>query len=246
MDESIILILLKTLHLIPNTLGSRTPLLELSAGALEALRSCPRFVVESVPAWGRLMRDACPEVLHHQRETFLLNEHTDARDLLDLSRWLQQTDDIGCVTDAGCPGVADPGAQLVRMAHHAGWRVIPHIGPSSILLAMMASGMNGQSFAFKGYLPRDPKHRDVRWREMREGLQRRRETQIFMEPPYRNDSAFRECLERLDGEVQLAVAVDLTLETEWIRSHPVAAWKAGVEKEMPILNKRPCLFLLGM
>jgi len=106
--------------------------------------------------------------------------------------------------------------------------------------------MNGQAFAFKGYLPRENKHRETRWREMREGLQRRRETQIFMEPPYRNDAAFRECLERLDGEVQLAVAVDLTLETEWIRSHPVAAWKAGVEKDVPVLNKRPCLFLVGM
>lgn len=236
---------MKTLHLIPNTLGSRSPLLELSAGALDALRTCPRFVVESQAAWGRLMRDACPDRPLLGVETFLLNEHTDAQDWVDLAGWLRNADDIGCVTDAGCPGVADPGAPLVRMAHHAGWRVVPHIGPSSILLALMASGMNGQAFAFKGYLPRESKHRDTRWREMREGLQRRKETQIFMEPPYRNDTTFKECLERLDGDQQLAVAVDLTLPSEWIRSHAVSEWRGEAGRDMPSLNKRPCLFLIG-
>ena len=240
------LIMPPTLHLIPNTLGSRTPHLDLPASALEALHACNRFIVESQGSWGRLMNDVGGERSIRELEHFLLNEHTDEQDLLELTRWFRGTEDIGLVSDAGCPGVADPGAQAVRIAHACGWRVRPHIGPSSILLALMASGMNGQAFAFKGYLPREGKHRDQRWKEMREGLQRRRETQIFMEPPYRNDATFRECLDRLPPDQLLCVAVELTLETEWIRSMAIEDWREEVKRNgAPSLNKRPCLFLIG-
>lgn len=235
-----------TLHLIPNTLGSRSPHLHLPASAIEALESCDRFIVESQPSWGRLMHDIDPDRSIRELEYFLLNEHTDEQDLLDLSRWFRGSTDIGLLSDAGCPGVADPGAQAVRLAHAMGWRVQPHIGPSSILLALMASGMNGQAFAFKGYLPRAGNHRDQRWREMREGLQRRRETQIFMEPPYRNLATFKECLDRLPTDQLLCVAVDLTLETEWVRSLAIEDWREEIKRSgMPSLDKRPCLFLIG-
>jgi 16S rRNA (cytidine1402-2'-O)-methyltransferase len=235
-----------TLHLIPNTLGSRSPHLDLSASAVNAVEQCNRFIVESQASWGRLMNDINPDRSIREMEYFLLNEHTDEQDLLDLMRWFRGSTDIGLVSDAGCPGVADPGAQAVRMAHTAGWIVKPHIGPSSILLALMASGMNGQAFAFKGYLPRAGQHRDQRWKEMREGLQRRRETQIFMEPPYRNDAAFMECLERLSPDQLLCVAVDLTLPGEWIKSLAIEDWKEEIQRNgLPALNKRPCLFLIG-
>lgn len=231
-----------SLHLIPNTLGSRTPAWHISPSALEALRNCTRLIVESERPARRLLKDAFPEENPQNKPAFLLNEHSDPQDLVDLIQWFRTDEDIALISDAGCPGVADPGAPAVRIAHHSGWKVVPHIGPSSILLALMGSGLNGQQFAFKGYLPRDTKRRDHLWREMREGMQRRKETQIFMEPPYRNAQAFSECLERLDDDLQLCVAVDLTLETEWIRSKSIADWKS---ETVPDIQKRPCLFLLG-
>lgn len=231
-----------TLHLIPNTLGSRNPMECIPASALNALKACPRMIVESERFARRLLKDAFPDLNPQEKESFLLNEHTDPQDLIDLIQWFKSDSDIALISDAGAPGVADPGAAAVRMAHNSGWTVRPHVGPSSILLALMASGMNGQQFAFKGYLPRDRGIRDRIWKEMREGMQRRKETQIFMEPPYRNQQAFQECLERIGPDQQLCVAVDLTLESEWIRSQAISDWKKGPK---PDLDKRPCLFILG-
>lgn len=231
-----------TLHLIPNTLGSRIPELVLPASALVALREAPRLIVESDRFARRLLKDAFSEENLPFKPSFQLNEHTTPEDLVDLIQWFKGSDDIALVSDAGAPAVADPGAAAVRMAHNAGWHVKPHVGPSSILLALMASGMNGQQFAFKGYLPRDRSIRERIWKDMREGLQRRRETQIFMEPPYRNDQAFRECIASLPADQQLCVAVDLTLETEWIASKSIHDWK---KTQAPQLDKRPCLFLIG-
>ena len=232
---------MKTLHLVPNTLGSRIPELHLPASSMDALRKSTRIIAESEGAARRLLKDAFPEENPRDKEIFLLNEHSDAQDLVELIQWFRHDDDIALVSDCGCPGVADPGAPAVRIAYNANWTVRPHIGPSSILLALMASGMNGQQFAFKGYLPRDSKRRDHLWKEMREGLQRRKETQIFMEPPYRNLPTFKECLERLSADQQLCVAVDLTLETEWVCSLSIEEWKKAT---IPDLQKRPCLFLI--
>lgn len=233
---------MKTLHLIPNTLGCRLPNDVLSARAITALGKCSRLIVESDRSTRRLLKDAFPDENPNLKPSFLLNEHTEPEDLVDLIQWFKTDDDIALLSDAGAPGVADPGASAVRMAHNAGWRVIPHVGPSSILLAIMASGMNGQHFAFKGYLPRDNQRRDNIWKEMNEGLQRRKETQIFMEPPYRNDATYAECLKRLNPDQQLCIAVDITLDDEWIQSKTIEEWRRAPKPE---LNKRPCLFLLG-
>ncbi len=233
---------MRTLHLIPNTLNSRTPLEHLPVSALNALKSCNRIIVESDRFARRLIKDSFPNSNPEKKESFLLNEHTTPEDLVDLLQWFKNDEDIAVISDAGAPAVADPGAAAVRIAHNAGWRVQPHIGPSSILLALMASGMNGQQFSFKGYLPRDRKIRERIWKEMKEGLSRRKETQVFMEPPYRNDRAFKECLNNLPADQQLCVAVDITLETEWIRSFAISDWK---HQSVPDLDKRPCLFLIG-
>lgn len=231
-----------TLHLIPNTLGSREPHLTLSATALDALRTCERFIVESENAARRLLKDAVPDLPPNAKPMFLLNEHTEPQDLVDLIGWFRSDKDIGLISDAGCPGVADPGAQAVRIAHGANWRVQPHVGPSSILLALMASGLNGQSFAFKGYLPRDNSRRERIFREFKDGLQKRKETAIFMEPPYRNDPTFKELIDKFPEDLTLCVAADLTLESEWIRSMSIRDWR---REKLPSLHKRPCLFLLG-
>jgi 16S rRNA (cytidine1402-2'-O)-methyltransferase len=233
---------MKTLHLIPNTLGCRSPHEVLSPRAISSLGDCERLIVESDRHARRLLKDSFPEANPNVKPSFLLNEHTDAEDLVALLQWFKSDGDIALLSDAGAPGVADPGAAAVRMAHNAGWKVVPHVGPSSILLALMASGMNGQNFAFKGYLPRDNQRRDKIWKEMNEGLQRRKETQIFMEPPYRNDTTFAECLKRLSSDQQLCIAVDITLDSEWIQSKTIEDWR---KEPMPELNKRPCLFLLG-
>lgn len=233
---------MKTLHLIPNTLGCRLPHEVLSQRAIDSLQQCDRLIVESDRSARRLLKDAFPDENPNLKPSFLLNEHTQPEDLVDLLQWFKSDLDIALLSDAGAPGVADPGAAAVRMAHNAGWRVVPHVGPSSILLALMASGMNGQHFAFKGYLPRDVQRRDKIWKEMNDGLQRRKETQIFMEPPYRNDATFAECLKRLNSDQQLCVAVDITLEEEWIQSKTIEEWR---KETKPELNKRPCLFLIG-
>ncbi len=233
---------MKTLHLIPNTLGCRLPHEVLSQRAIDSLQQCDRLIVESDRSARRLLKDAFPDENPNLKPSFLLNEHTQPEDLVDLLQWFKSDQDIALLSDAGAPGVADPGAAAVRMAHNAGWRVVPHVGPSSILLALMASGMNGQHFAFKGYLPRDVQRRDKIWKEMNDGLQRRKETQIFMEPPYRNDATFAECLKRLNSDQQLCVAVDITLEEEWIQSKTIEEWR---KETKPELNKRPCLFLIG-
>tara|TARA_Y100000385_G_C12995311_1_gene594663 strand:+ start:162 stop:866 length:705 start_codon:yes stop_codon:yes gene_type:complete len=233
---------MKTLHLIPNTLGCRLPHEVLSQRAIDSLQQCDRLIVESDRSARRLHKDAFPDENPNAKPSFLLNEHTQPEDLVDLLQWFKSDHDIALLSDAGAPGVADPGAAAVRMAHNAGWRVVPHVGPSSILLALMASGMNGQHFAFKGYLPRDVQRRDKIWKEMNDGLQRRKETQIFMEPPYRNDATFAECLKRLNTDQQLCVAVDITLEEEWIQSKTIEEWR---KESKPDLNKRPCLFLIG-
>lgn len=233
---------MKTLHLIPNTLGCRLPHEVLSQRAIDSLQLCNRLIVESDRSARRLLKDAFPDENPNVKPSFLLNEHTQPEDLVDLLQWFKSDQDIALLSDAGAPGVADPGAAAVRMAHNAGWRVVPHAGPSSILLALMASGMNGQNFAFKGYLPRDVQRRDKIWKEMNDGLQRRKETQIFMEPPYRNDATFAECLKRLNTDQQLCVAVDITLEEEWIQSKTIEECR---KETKPDLNKRPCLFLIG-
>lgn len=233
---------MRTLHLIPNTLGCRLPHEVLSPRAISSLGACDRLIVESDRHARRLLKDCFPDENPNIKPSFLLNEHTDAEDLVALLQWFKSDGDIALLSDAGAPGVADPGAAAVRMAHNAGWKVVPHVGPSSILLALMASGMNGQNFAFKGYLPRDNQRRDKLWKEMNEGLQRRKETQIFMEPPYRNDTTFAECLKRLSADQQLCVAADISLDTEWIQSKTIEDWR---NEATPELNKRPCLFLLG-
>ena len=233
---------MNTLHLLPNGLGTKDIRPWLAPEAVEAMGHCSRFIAESAPAALRMLSALGLAQEGVRPEIFLLNEHTDARDLVDLSRWFRTDGDIGLVSDAGCPGIADPGAHAVRMAHHAGWAVVPHVGPSSIVLALMASGLNGQSFAFKGYLPRDPGRRDKLWREMLEGLNRRRETQIFMEPPYRNAQAFGECLSRLPGDTALCVAADLTLPDAIVVTRSIEEWR---ELPAPPLQKRPCLFLVG-
>jgi len=147
---------------------------------------------------------------------------------------------VGLISEAGCPGIADPGQSLVRWAHQNHVKVVPLIGPSSVFLALMASGMNGQQFTFHGYLPVSSSERKKKLKQLEEESQRNRQTQLFIETPYRNDSLLKDILEVLRPSTALCIASNITLPGEFICTRPVSAWK----KNLPDLKKKPSIFLL--
>ena len=171
-----------------------------------------------------------------------LNEHTAATTVPTLLAPLRAGRSIGLMSEAGCPAVADPGAQLVVLAHAEGFAVQPLVGPSSIMLALMASGANGQQFAFKGYLPADKEARATSLKSLERHVQKTHETQLFIETPYRNDALLTDAVGLLHAETRLCIAADLTLPSQLIISQPVAAWRRMAK--LPELKKRPCLFVL--
>jgi len=171
-----------------------------------------------------------------------LNEHTDLKTLPELLKPLQEGRSMGILSEAGCPAVADPGANLVALAHRHGYEVRPLVGPSSLLLALMASGANGQNFAFKGYLPSEKSERIAALKSLEQRSRQQNETQLFIETPYRNDALLADALEPLHPEPRLCTATDLTLPTQEIISQTVAAWRKS--KTLPNLKKRPTIFVL--
>lgn len=171
-----------------------------------------------------------------------LNEHTDLKTLPELLKPLQEGRSMGILSEAGCPAVADPGANLVALAHRHGYEVRPLVGPSSLLLALMASGANGQNFAFKGYLPSEKSERIAALKNLEQRSRQQNETQLFIETPYRNDALLADALETLYPETRLCTATDLTLPTQEIISQTVAAWQKS--KTLPNLKKRPTIFVL--
>ena len=171
-----------------------------------------------------------------------LNEHTDLKTLPELLKPLQEGRSMGILSEAGCPAVADPGANLVALAHRQGYEVRPLVGPSSLLLALMASGANGQNFAFKGYLPSEKSERIAALKNLEQRSRQQNETQLFIETPYRNDALLADALETLYPETRLCTATDLTLPTQEIISQTVAAWRKS--KTLPNLKKRPTIFVL--
>ena len=171
-----------------------------------------------------------------------LNEHTDLKTLPELLKPLQEGRSMGILSEAGCPAVADPGANLVALAHRHDYEVRPLVGPSSLLLALMASGANGQNFAFKGYLPSEKSERIAALKSLEQRSRQQNETQLFIETPYRNDALLADALETLHPETRLCTAIDLTLPTQEIISQTVAAWRKS--KTLPNLKKRPTIFVL--
>lgn len=161
-------------------------------------------------------------------------------DIALLLNWLRAGNKVGVISDAGCPGIADPGALLAETAQQKGFRVVPLVGPSSILLALMASGMNGQSFAFVGYLPVKEPARAKRIKELENRSSVEQQTQVFIETPYRNNQLFKDLLKHAKPETRICIAMDITGKEEWIRTRSAAEWA----KEIPELPKQPGIFLL--
>jgi 16S rRNA (cytidine1402-2'-O)-methyltransferase len=222
------------LYLVPATLGG-TPAQVLPAPTIETVRALRDFAVEnakSARAFLAALGMPCPV-----RELRIALIDVDGAALLAP---LRAGRSLGVISEAGCPGVADPGQALVAAAHAAGYRVVPLVGPSSLLLALMASGLEGQRFAFRGYLPRDAPGRARRIRALEQASREAQETQIFIETPYRNDALLAALLECCAPATRLCVAVDLTLPGEEIATRSVAQWR----RARTAIGRRPAVFLL--
>jgi 16S rRNA (cytidine1402-2'-O)-methyltransferase len=226
-----------TLYLIPVALGGDNAPSLVAPDTIATARRLRTFIAENAKsARGFLKAIAHPAPLQ-ELKIHTLDEHT--RDVAPLLELLLSGEDCGLMSEAGCPAVADPGSVLVRRAHEAGVRVVPLIGPSSILLSLMASGMNGQRFAFHGYLPVE---RTERARKLKE-LEARAsdETQIFIETPYRNEALLSALIQHCRGDTLLCIAAELTLPGGFVTTRTIAQWK----KKPPIIDRRPAVFLLS-
>ena len=229
-----------TLFLIPTTLGNSTLAAVIPQEVLQRVRILDYFVAENPKTARAYLKQAGTSKALQELHIATLNEHTPDAAIAGMAAPLWAGQDVGVMSEAGCPGIADPGAKLVLYAHRHAIRVIPLVGPSSILLALMASGLNGQSFVFHGYLPVAAVEREKALRELEKQSRRLKQTQIFIETPYRNQKLLHSILGACASATLLCVAAEITLAGEDIRTMSVAAWK----KTPPQLDRRPALFLL--
>ena len=231
------------LYLIPTQLSDVELNRVLPAHNIEVVRGIRYFVVESLRSARRFLKK-CDRDIDIDSLTFNeLNEHTDLKDTAALERLLApiaRGEAVGIISDAGCPAVADPGADLVANAQRRGYKVFPLVGPSSILMSLMASGFNGQRFAFEGYLPVDAQVRQSRLKEMTRRIEREQQTQIFIEAPYRNNQLIADLAQHLPGSLRLCVASDITGENQSIVTRSLAEWKQSRYD----YHKIPTIFLL--
>jgi len=229
------------LYLIPCTLGDIPAELVLPQRVMAVARKLKYFVVEQPKSARQFLSELKPERPIQSLHFSTLNEHTDPKELALMLAPLEAGEDLGIISEAGCPGIADPGADLVMLAHRKSIRVVPLVGPSSILLALMASGLNGQRFAFHGYLPIADPERNKAIATLEAESAKRQQTQLFIETPYRNEKLFIALLAHCSPQTLLCVATDISLPTEQIITQSIAQWKL---MPVPALNKRPSMFLL--
>ncbi len=229
------------LYLVPNTLGNPDTTETIPEGIKGRVNDISLFIVENLRNARRYLKSLNREINIDSLTFFELNEHTRAQEIPSFLDQVELGLDAAIISEAGVPGVADPGAAVVRVAHEKGIRVVPLTGPSSILLALMASGLNGQSFCFHGYLPVKRPERIRKIKEIEQIAIRRGETQMFIEAPYRNDAMLADILDSCKPSTLLCIAADITLESEYIHTMTTEAWK----KKKPALHKRPVLFLIG-
>lgn len=231
------------LYLIPTQLSDVTLDRVLPAHNIAVVRQIRHFVVESVRSARRFLKK-CDRDIDIDALTFNeLNEHTDLSDTAAIEAMLtpiSRGEPVGVISDAGCPAVADPGADLVAIAQRKGYKVFPLVGPSSILMSLMASGFNGQSFAFLGYLPVDGQARQSKLKEMTRRIERERQTQIFIEAPYRNNQLIADLASHLPAGMRLCVASDITGESQSIITRTIGQWRQAQYN----YHKIPTIFLL--
>ena len=230
-----------SLYLLPVSLGEEVlwPLPESVKTKISALNT---FIVERAKTARRFIKSIDPKRNISSITILELDKHQPESHIDEYLQVVLDGVDVGVMSEAGCPGVADPGALVVKRAHQLGIKVVPMVGPSSILLALMASGMNGQNFAFKGYLsPKKPQLvKDLK--QLERWAKQNRQTQIFIETPYRNQKMVEEVIRTLDANTLFGIAMDLTLSSEYIKVDRISGWK---KQQLPVLQNRPAVFLIG-
>ncbi len=229
------------LYLIPVTLGDTPHERVLPAWNREVVSGIRHFVVEEIRTARRFLRRMDREFPIDDCRFYEMGKHAEGQ-FSECLRPLAEGQSVGVISEAGCPAVADPGALVVALAQQRGYRVVPLVGPSSMILAVMASGLNGQSFAFNGYLPVPPDERARRLKALESRAWNEGQTQLFIETPYRNKKMFDAALQHLRPQTRLCVAAGITTPDEWIRTKTIQAWKRDT---LPDLSKVPAIFLIG-
>ena len=228
------------LYLIPVTLGD-TPIEQvLPPYNKEVILGIRHFIVEDIRSARRFLKKVDSSIDIDGLTFYPLNKHTPVEAVAGYLQPLLNGQSVGVISEAGCPAVADPGADVVAIAQQKGLKVVPLIGPSSILLSVMGSGFNGQSFAFNGYLPIEPAERAKKLKQLEQRVYAEHQTQLFIETPYRNNKMLEDILHNCRPQTKLSIAANLTCGDEYICTRTIQAWKG----HLPDLNKKPCIFLL--
>ncbi|HDZ13361.1 hypothetical protein LCGC14_1283270 [marine sediment metagenome] len=228
------------LYLIPVTLGDNEPLEVLPISIKKTVERIDHYIVENEKSARRFIKKISSGKVQSALKVSVLNKFTEIQEIPSFLTPCSQGYDVGIISEAGCPGIADPGSDVVQIAHEKGIQVVPLVGPSSITLALMASGMNGQNFAFNGYLPIDATEKKAVIKRLEKISKDINQSQLFIETPYRNDKLLAELIKVLHPNTRLCVACDITLPTEYILTQTAAAWK----KTKLELHKRPAIFIL--
>jgi 16S rRNA (cytidine1402-2'-O)-methyltransferase len=227
-------------YLIPTTLGDSPIDQVIPSYVVDIINSTNHYIVENIKTVRRYLIKAGIKTKIDDLTFYELNKHSSPDQYASYLNPIKDNQNVGIISEAGTPGVADPGAEIVAIAHRKNIPVVPLVGPSSILLAVMASGLNGQSFAFVGYLPIQKNERIKRIKDLERRSQVENQTQLFIETPYRNNHLFEDLLSTCSAETKIGIAADITLETEYIKTKSVREWK----KDIPNLHKRPSIFLI--
>ncbi|MAJ36391.1 MAG: SAM-dependent methyltransferase [Flavobacteriaceae bacterium] len=231
------------LFLIPVTLGTSNPLEVLPISIRTKIEQLNHFIVENEKASRAFIKLLAPNKKQDKLRFFQLNKYTNESELPEFLKPCLDGVSIGLMSDAGCPGIADPGEAIVKIAHQLDITIVPMVGPTSIILTLMASGLNGQSFAFNGYLPIDSGLRKRKIKDLEKRAKSEDQSQLFMETPYRNNKLFQDCLKYLHPLTYLTIGLNMTLPNEYVKTKSIADWKK-IESTMN-LDKQPCIFAIG-
>mgnify|MGYP002769033890 FL=1 len=228
------------LYLLPVTLGDTAIEKVLPSYNKEIILGIKHFIVEDVRSARRFLKKVDRDINIDELSFYPLNKHTSPEDISGYLKPLIDGNSMGVISEAGCPAVADPGADVVAIAQRKNLKVVPLVGPSSIILSVMGSGFNGQSFAFHGYLPIEPGERQKRLKELEQRIYSEHQTQLFIETPYRNNKMMEDILKACRPHTKLCIAANITCEGEYIKTRTVKEWKG----KLPDLTKVPCIFLI--
>ena len=228
------------LYLIPTRLGDNAPLEVLPISIKKVIESVDDYIVENEKTARRFIKIVSSGKSQSSLNIHILNKYTEHNELPSFLDACKKGKPVGLLSEAGCPGIADPGADIVKIAHELDIRVIPLVGPSSILLALMSSGMNGQNFAFNGYLPIDKGERKAKLKQLERLSFEQNQTQLFIETPYRNNKMLEDICTALNKQTRVCIACDITLPTEFIKTKTVEEWKHTTID----LHKRPAIFVI--